>query len=416
MWRWRHRTRLALAVIAGAILVIGVGRSPVQPVEAATPTFPVAPNGEYLIQFQPGVAQSTLAARRLTDVGIVLEEVARNVPISLATLTPAQAAQVASSTGVVAIWPNFERRAQGIAPDPPWGLDRTDQTDLPLDHTYSYSSRAGAGTTIYIIDSGINANHVEFTGRIAPGVSKVLDDPRTDDCAGHGTHVAGIAAGTRYGVAKLATIVPVRVLDCNGDGTDAGVIAGIQWVIDQHTSGRAVANLSLGGPASPILDDAIERLVADGVAVAVAAGNAADNACNYSPARAPSALTVGASDISDARSWFSNYGSCVDLFAPGSAILSAWIDSPDATGTRTQVESGTSMASPHVAGGLALLWTDHPNLSAVQVQQMLLDTSTRNRLINVGSGSPNLLLHLAPPYLAKPATATQPARRCGLRC
>lgn len=419
MWRWRHRTLLALAVGAAAILVIGVDRSPVQRVAAAMRPFEVAANGEYLIQFQPG-AQSTLAARQLADDGIVLEEVATNLPISSATLTPEEAATVAASTDVVAVWPNLERHAEETEPNPPnWGLDRTDQTDLPLDNSYSYSSTAGDGTTIYIIDSGINAGHVEFTGRIAPGVTEIFDGGGTDDCYGHGTHVAGIAAGTQYGVAKLATIVPVRVLDCGGLGNDAGVIDGIDWVISHHTSGRAVANLSLGGPPSPILDNQIEALVADGVAVAVAAGNDTLDACNYSPARAASALTVGSSDTIDARSWFSNYGTCVDLFAPGSGIRSAWIDSPSETGTGWSEKSGTSMASPHVAGAVALLWTDHPTLSAVQVQQLLIDTTTHDRVINVGPGSPNLLLHLAPPpklVLASPAAAEQPARRCGLGC
>ncbi|MGB8862052.1 MAG: S8 family peptidase, partial [Ilumatobacteraceae bacterium] len=270
-------------------------------------------------------------------------------------------------------------------------------------------------------------------GRLAPGAYAINDGRGTEDCAGHGTHVAGLAAGATYGVAKAATIVPVRVLNCAGNGSEAGVLASIDWVIDQHVSGPAVANLSIGGGSNPLIDDAVTALVDDGIAVALAAGNAGQNACFTSPARAAAPLTVGASTITDGRALFSNYGPCLDLFAPGEDIRSAWIGSPTAANTI----SGTSMASPHVAGALAVLWADNPSLSAVQVQQLLLSEATPNKLTDTGPGSPNSLLHLAGPgggggggtttttttptppppetvtlLLAGPAGALQPAQRC----
>ncbi len=344
--------------------------------------------------------------------GIELTRIAVNLPISLATLTPEEAAAVANTPGVVAVSPNSEFRATSTQPSPPsWGLDRSDQTDLPLDQSYSYSTAAGAGTTIYIIDSGINAAHVEFTGRLLPGVVDPSLSGGIGDCFGHGTHVAGTAAGTTVGVAKLATIVPVRVLDCLGNGTASAVIRGIDWVITNHTGGRAVANLSLGGIGNDAVDRAIEALINDGVAVAVAAGNGnGQDACNNTPARVDGALTVGATTDQDARSTFSDVGSCLDLFAPGSSIVSAWFGSP----TITKAVSGTSMASPHVAGALAVLWTDNPGLTATQVQQLLVATATPGRLTNIGNNSPNLLLYLEPPLaaIASSADGGAPAERC----
>ena len=230
-----------------------------------------------------------------------------------------------------------------------WGLDRIDQVSLSLNSSYSYTS-TGAGVDAYVIDTGILGTHTEFTGRMNPGYSAIGKATNTTDCNGHGTHVAGTIGGTRYGVAKAVSLIPVRVLDCRGSGTNSGVIAGINWVIKNHTNSKAVANMSLGGGASSALDTAINNLIGDVVTVVVAAGNDyGANACNYSPARVPNAITVAASTSADSVASFSNTGPCVDIIAPGAGITSAWIGSNAAINTI----SGTSMASPHVAGAIA---------------------------------------------------------------
>jgi subtilisin family serine protease len=229
-----------------------------------------------------------------------------------------------------------------------WGLNRIDQQSLPLDTTYSYIS-TGAGVDAYVIDTGILGTHTEFTGRMKPGYSAIGKATDTTDCNGHGTHVAGTIGGITYGVAKAVSLIPVRVLDCRGSGTNSGVIAGINWVIKNHTNRKAVANMSLGGGASSALDTAINNLIGDVVTVVVAAGNSSANACNYSPARVPNAITVAASTSADSVASFSNTGSCVDIIAPGVGITSSWINSNTAINTI----SGTSMASPHVAGAIA---------------------------------------------------------------
>ena len=222
-----------------------------------------------------------------------------------------------------------------------WGLDRIDQRDLPLSTTYTYETTA-ANVHAYVIDTGMRATHNEFSGRVGNGYTSINDGRGTDDCHGHGTHVSGTVGGTTYGVAKQVTLHPVRVLNCQGSGTTSGVIAGVDWVTANHAS-PAVANMSLGGGASSSLDLAVRNSVAGGVTYAVAAGNDNANACNYSPARVAEALTVGSTTSSDSRSSFSNWGTCVDVFGPGSSITSTWSTSDTATNTI----SGTSMASPH---------------------------------------------------------------------
>ncbi len=268
-----------------------------------------------------------------------------------------------------------------------WGLDRIDQRDLPLSTTYTYNTTA-SNVRAYIIDTGIRASHNEFSGRMLSGYTAISDGRGTDDCNGHGTHVAGTVGGTTYGVAKGVRLVPVRVLDCQGSGTNSGVIAGVDWVTQNHVK-PAVANMSLGGGASSALDSAVNNSINAGVTYVVAAGNDNQNACNYSPARVANAITVGSTTSSDARSSFSNFGSCLDIFAPGSSITSAWHTSNTATNTI----SGTSMASPHVAGVAALYLADNANATPSQVASAIVNAATLNKVTSAGSGSPNRLLY-----------------------
>jgi len=279
-----------------------------------------------------------------------------------------------------------------------WGIDRIDQTALPLGGDYKYFESGGHNVTAYVIDTGVLITHKEFDGRASWGTNTVGDGQNTD-CNGHGTHVAGTIGGIIYGVAKKVTIIAVKVLSCGGSGSLAGVVQGIEWVTKHHTDrgadARSVANMSLGGSASQALDDATHQSVQAGVNHVVAAGNSNANACNYSPARTPSAITAGASTNTDARSSFSNIGTCVDLFAPGTDITSAWIGSSnDAISTI----SGTSMASPHIAGAVALhlahLAADGERTppTPAKVEQDIKDSATPNVIGNPGTGSPNLLL------------------------
>jgi len=277
-------------------------------------------------------------------------------------------------------------------PTPSWGLDRTDQRALPLSNSFT-ASAYGAGVDVYVVDTGVSTTHTDFSGRLRSGFSAINDGRGSNDCNGHGTHVAGTAAGTTYGVAKAASIIPVRVLDCAGSGSNTGVIAGLDWIIANHSAGvAAVANMSLGGGASLALDTAVQNAINDGVVMAVAAGNSNANACNYSPARAPNAITVGATARTDVRASYSNFGSCLDIFAPGTSITSAWINSSTAINTI----SGTSMASPHVAGVAAALLSANPTLSPADISSMLRSSATPNVVSTAGTGSPNYLLYLDP--------------------
>lgn len=269
-----------------------------------------------------------------------------------------------------------------------WGLDRIDQRNLPLNSLFDASNN-GAGVNAYVIDTGLRADHTQFTGRVLPGYTSILDGRGTGDCDGHGTHVAGTVAGSTYGVAPEAQVIPVRVLDCEGSGSWSGVIAGMDWAVGDHDANeRAVANMSLGGGYIESVNLAVARMTADGIATVVAAGNENANACNTSPASAPSAITVGSTTSSDARSSFSNWGSCLDVFAPGSSILSAGISSSTSTSTK----SGTSMASPHVAGAAALLLSS-ANSTPAGIETAIKDNATPGVLTDVASGSPNKLLY-----------------------
>lgn len=268
-----------------------------------------------------------------------------------------------------------------------WGLDRIDQRDLPLSGTYTYDTTA-SGVHAYIVDTGILGSHGQFTGRMGNGFTAIADGLGTSDCNGHGTHVAGTVGGTTWGAAKGVTLHPVRVFGCGNSGAWSDIIAGIDWVRANHVK-PAVANMSLGGGANSSVDTAVANLTGAGVVAVVAAGNSSADACSYSPARVASAITVGSTDSNDARSSFSNYGSCLDMFAPGGSITSAWYTSPTATNTI----SGTSMASPHVAGAVALHLATNPAALPNQVESALINASTPNKVTNPGTGSPNRLLY-----------------------
>ncbi|MBA3601416.1 MAG: S8 family peptidase, partial [Acidobacteria bacterium] len=268
-----------------------------------------------------------------------------------------------------------------------WGLDRIDQRDRPTDGNYNYTP-TGSGVNAYIIDTGIRRTHAQFGGRAVVGYDAIGDGQNSNDCNGHGTHVAGTVGGSTYGVAKSVRLYAVRVLDCAGSGSNSGVIAGVDWVKNNHIK-PAVANMSLGGGASSALDTAVNNAIAAGITFAVAAGNENQDACNVSPARAPNAVTVGSTTNTDARSSFSNFGTCVDIFAPGSSITSSWFTSDTATNTI----SGTSMASPHVAGVAALYLQNNTTASPSTVRNEIVNTASSGKLTSINTGSPNLLLY-----------------------
>jgi len=309
-----------------------------------------------------------------------------------ATLSATEAKRLAADPSVAAVEQNQTvHLADTTQSSAPWGLDRIDQAALPLSGTYTYPDSAGSGVTAYVIDTGVRITHSQISGRASYGYDAVDGDTTAADGNGHGTHVATTIAGSTYGVAKKAKIVAVRVLDNAGSGTTAGVIAGIDWVTDNH-SGPSVANLSLGGGASSTLDTAVRNSIASGVTYAVAAGNSSANASSYSPARVTEAITVGATTSTDARASYSNYGSVLDIFAPGSSITAGWYTSDTATNTI----SGTSMATPHVAGAAAVYLAGHTSATPAQVATALVNGATSNAVTSPGSGSPNKLLKLVP--------------------
>ncbi|WP_217238835.1 S8 family peptidase [Streptomyces sp. AC555_RSS877] len=309
-----------------------------------------------------------------------------------ATLSAAEAKRLAADPSVAVVEQNQRvQLTDTTQSSAPWGLDRSDQTSLPLSGTYTYPDTAGTGVTAYVIDTGVRITHSQISGRASYGYDAIDGDTVASDGNGHGTHVATTIAGSTYGIAKKAKIVAVRVLDNAGSGTTAGVIAGINWVTNNH-SGPSVANMSLGGGASTTLDTAVANSIASGVTYAVAAGNSSANASSYSPARVASAITVGATTSTDARASYSNYGSVLDIFAPGSSITAGWYTSDTATNTI----SGTSMATPHVAGAAAVYLAGHTSATPAQVATALVNGSTTGKVTSAGTGSPNRLLKIVP--------------------
>jgi subtilisin family serine protease len=379
-----------------AAAVLAVGGALALPAQAA----PVVPKATYIVTLADrGVVPSAVAA--LTEplggrVGFVYTHALQGFSVTLPT---AALPALRLLPGVVAVQPDQKVFATTTQSNPPsYGLDRIDQRALPLSKSYTYTA-TGAGVKAYIIDTGITYNHADFGGRATPGYDAVTAGGGAVDCNGHGTHVSGTVGGTTYGVAKGVSLVGVRVLGCDGSGSTAGVVAGIDWVTGNHLPGQpAVANMSLGGGTDAALDAAVSRAIADGVTFAVAAGNdggfvgdltGQSNACNHSPARVPAALTVAATDSTDTKASYSNTGTCVDLFAPGTNITSDWYTSPTATNTI----SGTSMATPHVAGVAALYLQGNPGAAPGTVAAAITGSATNGVVKSPGSTTVNTLLY-----------------------
>jgi len=348
----------------------------------------VDPCSDFIVVFNPGFSrtnssellrQSSAQVKR--TFGSIFNGALVNGPLS-------KMQALANNPNVLVVEDDLEVSTFTIQPPAPWGLDRIDQKLLPLSNSFDDKSQSGVNTYSYVVDTGIDATNVDFEKRVAAGFTAILDGRGSADCNGHGTHVAGTIAGKQYGVAKASTLIPVRVLDCTGNGSYSTVISGLDWIAANHRAGdAAVVNMSLGGPTSSTLDGAVRNLIAKGIHVVVAAGNSNADACNFSPARVPDAITVGATTSSDARASYSNTGSCLDLFAPGSLITSAWLGT-----TSTQTISGTSMAAPHAAGVVARFIALNSTLSPAQVAQSLRSSATPNTISSVGSSSPNRLL------------------------
>jgi subtilisin family serine protease len=359
---------------------------PAAPVMAASANARIP--GRYIVVFKSttldvsGVARA-LAASAGGQMGYLYDGVIKGFSV---TLPPFAVAVLARSPFVELVEEDQIMIASAIQRRATWGIDRLDQRNLPLNASYSYTA-TGSGVNAYIVDTGILPTHTEFQSRASIGYDAITPlDPKAD-CNGHGTHVAGTVGGKTYGVAKAVRLIGVRVLDCNGSGSTSGVIAGVNWVAT-HRVKPAVANMSLGGGASTALDNAVKAAIDSGVTFVVAAGNDNLPACWFSPARVPAAITVGATTNTDVKASYSNTGSCVDLFAPGSGITSSWFTST----TSARTISGTSMASPHVAGVAALYLQTRPTSTPSQVRNAIVTNATTVAKLSNSVGSPQKLL------------------------
>ncbi|RLK58900.1 S8 family peptidase [Actinokineospora cianjurensis] len=381
------RVKLAIAAVAAAATA-GALASPAAAAEgqvrAASGT---AVSGSYVVVFKDGTVHAAAADHAKRYGGTVSHTYSTVLSGYSAQLSDRAARRIAADPAVAYVAQDEVVSIQGIQSTPPWGLDRVDQRNLPLSKSYAYPDNGGSGVTAYVVDTGVRISHSEFGGRARNGFDAVDNDTVAQDGHGHGTHVAGIVGGRTYGVAKQVGIVAVRVLGDNGSGSIAGVVAGIDWVAKDAAGKKAVANLSLGGGTNTTVDTAVQKAIRAGVTFVVAAGNSNADASTASPARVPEAITVAASDNADRRASFSNHGNGVDIFGPGVDIPSAWRTSDSATNT----VSGTSQATPHVAGAAALYLTTRTATPA-QVRDALVAAATKNKITD--PKSPNNLVYV----------------------
>src|SRR5438552_9513701 len=428
----RGRFMKRFVPLAVAVLAVAACQDASGPASYARPTAPASVNaakgvpipGDYIITLHDDVTDVDGVARSLSGLHKgALKHLYKAAlkGFAVQNISEAAAAAIANDSRVLRVEADQVMTAITTQSPATWGIDRIDQNAPTLDNSYTYNND-GSNVTVYIIDTGINFNHVDFGGRASKGVDEVTPGGSAADCNGHGTHVSGTVGGATYGVAKNVKLVAVRVLNCAGSGTTSGVIAGIDWVTANRVR-PAAANMSLSGGFSTTLNQAVANAVASGVTFAVAAGNSNADACNSSPSSEPSAITVGATDVNDGFAYFSNFGSCVDINAPGVNITSDWYSSNTATNTI----SGTSMASPHVAGGAALYLSANPNATPADVVSALTTNATNGVISSIPGGTANLLLYTAfigggapppPPPPPPPPTSTASfTKSCsGLTC
>ncbi|TDD48785.1 S8 family peptidase [Saccharopolyspora elongata] len=383
----RLTTALGAGVLAAALAAAPATAAPTGSILPAAN--PVA--GSYIVvlkDLNASAASTTSTTARLVAQygGTTTATYTSTIRGFAAKLDEGLAKRLAGDPAVAYVQQDGVGRIAGTQQNPTWGLDRIDQKNLPLDRSYTYPN-TGSGATAYILDTGVDKRHPDFEGRVRDGRDFIDNDADASDCQGHGTHVAGTVGSKTYGVAKQVKLVSVRVLDCQGSGQYSQIISGIDWVAANATK-PAVANMSLGGGGHTATDNAVRRAIQSGVTFAVASGNSNTDACGSTPARVPEAITVNATDRQDSRSSFSNYGRCTDIFAPGTDITST-LNGGGAGGM-----SGTSMATPHVAGAVALYLTANPSATPAQVRDALVNNGTQNAVRNPGSGSTNRLLHV----------------------